>query len=288
MILGACSAFFFAHGSIVYEGVYGLQMNVIAMLMLVVANFHDSADGQLARMTGKTTQLGRILDGAASNVWFVPIYTALTYRFYCYHSHEFRFLGLDDTPATEAVATSAFFVLALVSGVGCHAGQCRLADYYRQIHLLFLKGEAGSELDNSRRQREIYDSTPWKGDIINKVFLKAYVGYTAKQEKSTPQCQRFLTQLRNRYADSTAIPSDIKEEFLRGSRPLMKYTNILTFNCRALTLYATCLIDMPWLYLLIEIVGFGLLRMHMRHRHETLCQRMTQKMISRAQTPADA
>ena len=40
-----------------------LTVNVVGMLLLVWANSYDSADGQLARMTGQKSPLGRVLDG---------------------------------------------------------------------------------------------------------------------------------------------------------------------------------------------------------------------------------
>lgn len=46
-----------------------LAINVIGMLLLIWANSYDSADGQLARMTGQKSALGRILDGAAGDFW---------------------------------------------------------------------------------------------------------------------------------------------------------------------------------------------------------------------------
>ena len=51
-----------------------LAINVIGMLLLIWANSYDSADGQLARMTGQKSALGRILDGAAG---------FLVYRYLC-------------------------------------------------------------------------------------------------------------------------------------------------------------------------------------------------------------
>ena len=42
---------------------HDLTINIIGMLLLVWANSYDSADGQLARMTGQKSALGRILDG---------------------------------------------------------------------------------------------------------------------------------------------------------------------------------------------------------------------------------
>ena len=57
-----------------------LLINVIGMLLLIWANTYDSADGQLARMTGKKTPLGRILDGMAGDFWFISIYFFICLR----------------------------------------------------------------------------------------------------------------------------------------------------------------------------------------------------------------
>ena len=48
-----------------------LWVNIGGIFLLVWANLYDSADGQLARMTGKKTRWGRILDGFAGDVWFI-------------------------------------------------------------------------------------------------------------------------------------------------------------------------------------------------------------------------
>ena len=274
MIIGASSAFFFAHGSYRTEGWVGLGYNLIAILLLAWANFYDSADGQLARMTGKKTRLGRILDGAASEVWFIPIYLGLVYRLYQHHDLEFRVLGIADNPQNTLILTGIFFAVVLYSGFGCHSRQCGLADYYRQIHLFFLKGEAGSELDNSTQQQKLYDETPWKGNFLWKAFLKTYVNYTRGQEKQTPAFQRLMKRLREKYGTTEQIPQTFRDSFRAQSLPLMKYTNILTFNTRAIVLYVTCLADVPWLYFFFEIVIMTALCQYMRHRHEQFCQKL--------------
>ena len=165
MIIGAASTVFFATGSYYYSGWWGLGMNLVAVFMLMVADILDCTDGQLARLTGKKSPLGRILDGAAGFVWFVPIYLGMVYRFYQHHTIEFSWLGIPDTYQNVLIATGVVLVLSCISGFVGISGQQRLADYYIQVHLFFLKGEKGSELDNSRRQQEIYDqmdaSTPW-------------------------------------------------------------------------------------------------------------------------------
>lgn len=278
MLLGASSALFFAHGSYSTEGLRGLILNFVGIALLAWANFFDSADGQLARMTDQKTRLGRILDGAASEVWFVPIYLALVYRFSFHHSLEFQALGIADTEQNVLLATIVLLVVVCYSGFGCHSGQCGMADYYRQIHLFFLKGTAGSELDNSAQQQRIYDSTPWRGNVLWKAFLKTYVGYTRKQEKRTPRFQQLMAELRTTYGDTANIPPSFRERFRELSLPLMKYTNILTFNTRAIVLYALCLLDVPVLYFAFEIVVLGGLCRYMRSRHEHICAQLCEEL----------
>ncbi|MGN0281035.1 MAG: CDP-alcohol phosphatidyltransferase family protein [Prevotella sp.] len=274
MVVGAGSALFFVHGSCHYEGEAGLLFNLLAIAMLAFANFLDSTDGQLARMTGQKTQLGRILDGAASEVWFIPIYISIVIRFYHHHAVEFSWLGIADTSVNVANATAIAMALVCYSGFGSHSSQCALADYYRQIHLFFLKGREGSELDSSRQQQILYDKTPWKGNRLWKAFLWTYVGYTRRQERRTPQFQRLMQTLACRYGSPSAIPQTFRYRFRNLSYPLLKYTNILTFNTRAIVLYTLCLLDTPMLYFLFEIVVLGLLCRYMRCRHEQMCREL--------------
>ena len=74
MIVGAASALYFVHGSWYYEGTTGLMFNILAVVLLCVADILDCTDGQLARMTGQKSRMGRILDGVAGFAWFIPIY----------------------------------------------------------------------------------------------------------------------------------------------------------------------------------------------------------------------
>ncbi|MBQ8051408.1 MAG: CDP-alcohol phosphatidyltransferase family protein [Bacteroidaceae bacterium] len=272
ILIGVSSAWFFAHGSYRTEGSTGLLLNIIGVLLMMWANFYDSADGQLARMTNQKTQLGRILDGAASIIIFVPVYCAMVWRCYLHHDMEFRWLGIADTEANALIYALLLFCMVLFSGFVCHSGQCRLADYYRQLHLFFLKGEAGTELSTSAQQEALYDAMPWRGHLIEKFFLKTYVNYTRSQEKSTPAAQRMLLTLRCKYDKAGNAPQVFREEFRHQSLPLMPLTNILTFNTRAIALYACCLADLPWLYFVFEIVVMSALCEYMRRRHETLCQ----------------
>ena len=73
----------------------------------------------------------------------------------------------------------------------------------------------------------------------------------------------------------------VRDQLLRGSRPLMKYANMLTFNTRAICLYVSCLLDCPWVYLLIEVLVFTLLYIYMHRSHEHLCEQLYDQLKTR-------
>lgn len=232
------------------------QINMLGMLLLVLADICDSADGQLARMTGAYSRLGRILDGASGDIWFVAIYVAIALRL---------------TPEWGIW----IWVLAVVAG-GFHAVQAATSDYYRNIHLFFVKGKRGSELDDARQVAVEYKALSFAQEPVYKVFMFFYKNYTRNQELLSPQMQRLRRLLRDRFGDSN-LPSDYCQAFRIKSLPLMKYANILTFNCRALLLCGCLLAGYPWLYFVGEITLFNLLWIYMVIRHECICRQFAKQ-----------
>ena len=279
MIIGAVSAIFFGCSSFYYGGTMGLIYNIIAVVLLMVADILDCTDGQLARMTGKKSRMGRILDGVAGFAWFIPIYHVLVYRFYLHHDLEFSFLGIADTQQNVLIATAVVYALGLIAGIAGLAGQQRLADYYIQVHLFFLKGEKGSELDNSKRQQEIYDQmTPETHTWAERYFQKSYIDYTKKQEAVTPQFQRLLKKLREKFGSTDNIPAEVREDFRQRSLPVIFWNGLLTFNFRETWLFLFCLLDIPVCHFLFEIVVMGLLWKYVNTRHENFCRQMADKL----------
>ena len=230
-----------------------LCSNIWGVVLLMLANFCDSTDGQMARLTGKKTLVGRVLDGFSGDVWFFAIYVGIVVR-----------LWNQNIPFTSVHWGIWGFFLCATAGFICHSRQASLADYYRQIHLFFLLGKEGSELDNYAQQRKIYESLP-KNQWFSRVFYYNYANYCKSQENRTPQFQQFFSEWKDQ-------PSERQREILlAGSRPLMKYTNLLTFNARAIILYISCLLGCPWVYPLLEITAFQAMYVYMNNRHERLC-----------------
>ena len=218
---------FLGVGAGICFGFNDLKINIVGILLLVWANMYDSCDGQLARLTNQKSALGRILDGAAGDLWFISIYVCICIRL---------------------MPEWGFWIwgLAVVSGLLCHSRQCRLADYYRQIHLFFLKGKEGSEMDDAIKQVAIYKQMKWKREPLQKFFQFFYKNYTLAQEKETPWFQKLKKIIRHKYPNQ--LPDELRADFRKGSLPLMKYANFLTFNWRSFTLFASILAGMPWIY----------------------------------------
>ena len=242
--------------------------NIAGMLLLMWANLYDSTDGQLARITGQKTRWGRILDGFAGDCWFFFIYLAIAVR------ETFQPIPF----APEYNWGVIIWILLSFSGFWVHGSQCQLADYYRNIHLYFTNEKNGNEFHNSVMEKKEYAATSWRKAFFWKLFLTFYVAYVENQERMTPCFQRFIKSVQNRYG--TNIPQSLRDEFRKGSLPLMKYTNILTFNSRYIMLCIAMFCGQLWSYLVFELIVLMIIFIYMQQKHEKLCRTLTKKIES--------
>ena len=100
-----------------------LRLNMVGMLLHVLSNTFDNADGQLARLTNTGSRNGRIIDSISDHLVFVGIYLHLALR--CF--------GETGSPA--------IWFLVVAAGVS-HGIQGGVADYFRNP-ICFLSADAG-------------------------------------------------------------------------------------------------------------------------------------------------
>ena len=104
------------------------HLALIGVGLMILHGVIDSADGQLARMTGQTSELGRILDGLAGYATYIAMYIAIVAIV-----RDAWGLG----PAVAAAFVSGFFT----------ALQAQMYDYYRTAYAAYvLKGRIPTEL----------------------------------------------------------------------------------------------------------------------------------------------
>ncbi|MDR3252924.1 MAG: CDP-alcohol phosphatidyltransferase family protein [Tannerella sp.] len=227
---------------------------LLGILSLILANILDCVDGQLARLTGVKSEIGRILDGFAGDVWFLFIYIFLALRM------------------NREYDTRLFFIPAVLSAIS-HLVQANITDYYKTVHLYFISPAKGSELQSSGEVRRQYSRMK---PGVNKMFVFFYKGYTALQESVTPRLQRLLAEVKS---ENNGIPTgECSLRFRHESNRLMKqWIDWLTFNGRAIALFISVLSGIVWLYFFIEIVVLNFVLLKSIRQHEKICDELIKK-----------
>lgn len=238
-----------------------IWINIGGILLLILAGTLDCADGQLARLTHQQSKIGRILDGVAGDLWFIAIYAAICVR-------------TNETVGFFERHHWVIWVMGSVNGA-CHMAQAAIADRYRQLHLFFVKGDSGSELDSSIDIANNYLSLSWRKNFFAKLLAFFYYRYTLLQERLTPNMQLLRTQIRRTFEDQE-MPRELSEEFRRLSLPLCKWENFMTFNWRAVFMYICLLSGYPWVYIAIELTLFNGVLVYTICKHEAICKEMSE------------
>ncbi|GGN02262.1 hypothetical protein GCM10010967_41110 [Dyadobacter beijingensis] len=236
-----------------------LWINVLGMLSLMFANSLDSADGQLARMTNDKSRFGRILDGVAGDFWFIAIHIAICLR------------------SMEEGWTAWIWVPGVVAGVS-HMIQSAMADYYRNVHLFFIKGTNGSELDNSRDLQKEYDEMSWTRQFGMKIVARLYLNYTKEQEFFSPKLQKLLAVVKEKYQNG--LPARLITDFRAQNKPLMKYTNIVQFNTRVIFLFLWLFLDQSWIYFFFDIFVLNPILIYMIVKQEQVSNHFYKEITS--------
>ncbi len=247
--IGAGICFFFP---------YSLKYALLGILILVVANILDCVDGQLARITGIKSEIGRILDGFAGDIWYFFIYIALIYR------------SIDDF---NSVPYISFIIWAVALWTAHnHINQAGVIDYYKTLHLFFISKEKGKEFESSEKIKTRMAQMP-KG--INKFFSWFYLSYTKNQERHTPELQKMLKRLKDKYSDD--LPDEVRIAFRAKSVKLMPLLDFLSFNGRTMFLFGTVLLNVVWVYFIWEIVVLTIIKKVALKKHENFCKAFEQE-----------
>lgn len=226
-----------------------LRLNLLGMLLHVLANAFDNADGQLARLTKQSSRSGRALDGLADHLVFVSVYAHLSLRY------------------TAGGGSPLVWWLALAAGAS-HSIQSAVADYFRNAWLFFAGGKSRAVPDSSDALQIEFDRLDWRRAPWKKFLLRLYLNYTREQEWMAPS----LGELKRRAAE---VPdTTLVERYLEASRPLIKWQNLLATNPRMILLFGLLLAGRPVWYFFAELTVFNLVLGFLLRRQNLLCRRL--------------
>lgn len=237
-----------------------LRINAVGMVLHVCSNALDNADGQLARLTRRESQKGRIIDSIADHLVFVSIYLHLVLR--C--------LAQGFSPA--------IWVLALAAGIS-HALQGAAADYYRNSYLYFVANGVRGAVDSSPELSSDYRQWSWRQRPWDKFLLALYLNFTRQQEMLAPQ----LKKLRNTASElfHGQIPSWLEQRYRDWAGQMFKWWSLLMTNSRMLVLFGLLFIGQPAYYFWFELVPLNLLFVYLLVRQEKMAESLEHLIITR-------
>lgn len=234
-----------------------LTTNIAGMALHVFANLLDNADGQLARLTGRQSREGRIIDSLVDHLIFTSIYLHLTLR-------------------CLAEGASPLFWLVAIAAALSHGFQGGAADYYRNAYLYFVKGRLRGDFDSSASLQSDYDALTWRESPWQKFLLATYLNFTRQQEMVSPALGKFRETVDRTFHGQ--IPDWLAAQYRDAARPAFKFWSVLMTNTRMLLLFAVLLVDRPAWFFWVEITIFNVLLLGLLNRQEGMCRSLLQLM----------
>jgi phosphatidylglycerophosphate synthase len=198
------------------------SINAAGVLLFIISDVLDSADGQLARLRGTSTRMGRILDGLADTGRFLSLYGHLGARLYVAHGWNGAALAL----------------AALLS----HSYQAAAADFIRQAYLYFAVG-SGSELDIAQQPSAIESTSLW-----SRISVWIYGDYVRRQAWLFPRTTALARSLAGR-----DVPDSLRLSWADRQRWLVRGCALIAQNIRWLLLALTVVPHWPSAYCWIVI-----------------------------------
>lgn len=216
-------------------------LNAIGVVLFIVSDIFDSADGQLARMRGTSTRVGKVLDGIADGARFTNLYVQLMARL-----------------LTAGGAWWLVLPLGIAAGVA-HAEQSGAVDYIRQLYLYLAEGGAG-EFSLAEDMATMPTSNAFQSALF-----RFYRRYLLSHAGLVPRSLALVRQLRARNA-----VGDVGGAWASAQAPVVRQCAWIGQNIRFLLLALTVVPGHPAAFLWITLVPMSvalavILRVHERH-----------------------
>ncbi len=176
-------------------------VNLVGVALFIVSDIFDSADGQLARLRGTSSRLGRLLDGSGDSVRFISLYGHLLVRL----------LHAD-------WGWSAVLLIAIAGW--SHSLQSAAVDFVRNAFLEVAEGEGG-ELD-------LPEDAPAGGPSrLSRFGARLYRDYVRRQAFLFPRTMRLVRAVR-----AGQVSGAVDEAYTQRLRPLLWWCAWLGQNFR--------------------------------------------------------
>jgi hypothetical protein len=244
LTLGITSGYFFFHNQ-------SLESLWIASALFIMAGVFDSADGQLARMGGKSTKLGLVLDGLCDNLVFASAY-------------------IGSTLTIIPLWGNWFWAVAVVAGV-CHSLQSSMLDYYNREYLFFGCGKTKGDYWNPTLPEARLDRDAASGQDI--LFWRLRFSWVWQQSKLSNRSDALRHQWRS-YLESPRA-EEFQIEYRRHNATILRFWRLMGPNFHTILLLSFVFLRRFDLYLILGdilflTVALALLRVAQRRQDTKL------------------
>lgn len=227
-------------------------MVLVGFTLMVAWHVMDGADGQLARLTGKTSEIGRALDGLADHGTFVLVYLALAV-------------------AAARAEGSWVWIWAVASGLS-HAVQASTYEAQRYAYDYWVQGKASARVptpDQARAEMAGATGAAWALGQLNLLYLTVQ----HRTGASDNPVQRRLDAHARRPGGRERIAEAYRATHLAGVRRW----NVLCSNYRTVAIAVACLAAGPvWFFafeaVVLNVAFLALVVMTRRHDRALLAR----------------
>lgn len=201
-------------------------INAIGFGLFILSDLFDSVDGQLARLRGTSTKLGRTLDGVGDHLRFLNLYVHLAIRL------------------SYATAPWRVLLLAVAAGVS-HSFQSSSVDFIRNAYLSVGEGRGAMDLPEDLPARA-------QGTLLERFGAWVYAGYVRRQLWLFPRTEELLRMLRG-----SEVTESFRAAYRERQQPLLPLCSWLGQNVRIGLLGLAAIAGYPSAYLWTEVLAMN-------------------------------
>ena len=223
---------------------------VVGLALMVTWHVLDGADGQLARLTQRQSQAGKVLDGICDYITFASVYIGLAWALSRDHS-------------------AWIWGLVVLAGL-CHAVQAATYEAQRQAYEFWGLGKNAARPMNLCSSAHAGVTKP----LVHRAGDRLHSFYGKVQSVATgadvPLQRRLMAFIEASPEQTAAIRSWYRELFA----PSVRRWSIMSANYRTLAIFFFCSIKAPAFYFIFETFGLtallGILLSGQRRRYAML------------------
>jgi phosphatidylglycerophosphate synthase len=254
-MVSVVGAGFVVAAALVYTGwLGGLAWPAAALVGMVLhMTWHvvDGADGDLARLTGRSSPIGEMVDGLCD---------------YLSHAVLYILLALLLAGGTGFFSGWTAWVLVVAAGIS-HALQANHVEVQRRQYQYWVYGTPW--LRNSHGQEGSATSQSWAGALVS-----AYIGVASGM---TPEALKIDAAVQAAGGDKARL-GEIAAAARAEAPPLLLLCKILGPNPRAIVLGISMLAGSPLWYMLYQTIVLNLLLVHSVRAHNAAARRIEAKI----------